>query len=685
MKCVRILVCVLAAGSSGLAGEVLFTGGPHEHEGVKYYWLAEWKIEVTLGDDIAAGDRLEVLFGSKGPGKRTIHYTFDGQSGSLSDVRKKPFEWIALRLDKLAGGKKVVLYGKGSGQVGFVAGVRVTGKSTARLKVKPIRVATISPAAARRTGGWAEMPGFEMNDRTRSLWNPSPQKCDWKRAERSSQYAGIALGKVQRWLHQRVMPIRDAKSGLFRSTARAWNYRDTAADCYPFYVWAAFYTDKKLLDTVMVDTLKAEQKLCNHLDRLPVRYDMNRGRKVAGSFDAMIFGACEYAKDGLVAIVEITGKDSPWSDRMRGIVDDIFKHAPYDSPYGKIPSRNIEVNGELLQILPRLYCMTGDRKYLDWAHRLGDYYLLGGKFVPSRLSDHGCEIIGGLGLLFAIDAKANPKKCKQYKPHMEYMFDEILRRGTNSDGVIIGSVQKTPGPHDRAKIGDGWGYDFVGFLDYDLALDGKRYYDAIRRPLKNLLKPRYKNFNWDHNSRDNVADSVEGGLYLLRRFPTPEGFVWADREIATLLVDHTDSGRLWDTHKLEANTVRTVLIHTMLHTRNTIARPWRQGLQLGAAPVDDGICVYMRSDKAYEGRLQFDIPRHRIYMGFEQDWPRMNSVPEWFTVEPDAAHKYTVRDVDAGSTRAVTGKALSEGLPVRIKPDKPLRLIVRPQAHGVKP
>ncbi|MDP6543665.1 MAG: hypothetical protein QGH60_06695 [Phycisphaerae bacterium] len=684
MKCVRVLICVLAVGSAASAGEVLFTGGTHEHGGMKYYWLAEWKIEVTLPGDITAGDRLEVLFGSKGTARRTIHYTCDGQSGSLSDVRKKPLEWIALRLGKLTGGKKVVLYGKGSAQVGFLAGVRVIGKSTGPLKVKPIRVAVVAPPRKGRLG-WADLSGFEISDRARSLWNPSPQKCDWKRAERSSKYAGIALGKVQRWLRQRVLPIRDAKTGLFRSTARAWNYRDTAADCYPFYVWAAFYTDKKVLDTVMIDTLKAEQKLCNHFDRLPVRYDLKTGRKVVGSLGATIFGACEYAKDGLVAIVEITGRDSPWFDRMRGIVDDIFKHAPYDSPYGKIPSKNIEVNGELLQILPRLYCMTGDRKYLNWAHRLADYYLLGGKFVPLRLSDHGCEIIGGLGLLLAIDAGADPKKLKQYKPHMEYMFDEILRRGINSDGVIIGSMQKTPGPHDRVKTGDGWGYDFVGFLDYDLAMGSKRYYDAIRRPLKNLLKPRYKNFNWDHNSRDNVADSVEGGLYLLRRFPTPEGFVWADREIATLLVDHTDPKRLWDTHKLEANTVRTVLIHTMLHTRNTIARPWRQGLQLGAAPAGDGICVYMRSDKAYEGKLQFDIPRHRIYMGFKQDWPRMNSVPEWFTVEPDEAHKYTVRDADTGKARVVSGKVLSAGFPVSLETNKPLRLIVRPRPRAVRP
>ncbi|MHC4520850.1 MAG: hypothetical protein ACYTAS_19845, partial [Planctomycetota bacterium] len=368
-----------------------------------------------------------------------------------------------------------------------------------------------------------------------------------------------------------------------------------------------------------------------------------------------------------------------WFSRLRGLVDDIFKHARIETPYGKIPSTNIEVNGELLQILPRLYGMTGERRYLDWAHRLADGYLLPGGFVPSRLSDHGCEIIGGLGLLFAVDSTACPEKLAQYRPHMQYMFDEILRRGTNSDGIIIGSLQKGQGPHDNVTIRDGWGYDYVGFLDYDLAVGVSQYQPAARRAMRSLLKPRYRAFNWDHGSRDNIADSVEGGLYLLHRIPVTEAFVWADREIATVLVDHTDPNRLWGVHKLEANTVRTVLIHTMLHTRNTIARPWRQGLRLGAAPCPGGICIYLASEKPYKGLLQFDIPRHRLYMDFEQDWPRMNAVPEWFTVEPDESHRYRVVDVDAGSAKVLSGKALSEGLPVRIKPGTPLRLTVRHQ------
>ena len=57
----------------------------------------------------------------------------------------------------------------------------------------------------------------------------------------------------------------------------------------------------------------------------------------------------------------------------------------------------------------------------------------------------------------------------------------------------------------------------------------------------------------------------------------------------------------------------------------------------------------------------------------------MNAVPEWFTVEPDEEHEYQVEDVDTGESRLVTGKSLSEGLPVDVAAGKPLRLIIRPR------
>ncbi|HID22196.1 MAG TPA: hypothetical protein EYP14_07320, partial [Planctomycetaceae bacterium] len=293
------------------SAEVLFTDGPQQYQGTPYYWLAEWKLVVTLPGDVATGDRFEVLFGSKGPAKRTLYFQYDGKTGVLADVRCEPFQWIALPVGPLSPGKTVVLSGKGRRQVAFLAGVRIVGRSRETPKVKAVRIA----GPVRSGDGvavWSDLPGFAVNDETRRLWAVSPEKPVWRRAERSARYAGIALSKVQRWLHERVLPVHDQKTGLFRPTGPVWNYRDTAADCYPFYVWAAWFTDRSLLDTVMLRTLMAEQRLGNHVDRLPVPYDMDTGRKQVIPFDRMIFGASEYAKDGLVPIVELTGPASPW-------------------------------------------------------------------------------------------------------------------------------------------------------------------------------------------------------------------------------------------------------------------------------------------------------------------------------------------------------------------------------------
>lgn len=502
----------------------------------------------------------------------------------------------------------------------------------------------------------------------------------FRQAARSAEIAGFSLSKIQRWLHERAVPAIDRQTGLYRSAPQfhEWNYRDSAADCYPFVVWAAFYTDLTVFEGAMRDLLHTEQRLCNHLDRLPVDYDIARQQKMQRSLDEIIFGASEYAKDGLVAIVELVGKGE-WYERMKGITEDVFQHATIETPYGKLPSQNVEVNGDLLQVLPRLYTMSGEGKFLEWAHRVADYYVKPGRFVPGRLSDHGCEIIGGLGLVMAVDATACPEKFAEYVPHVRYMCDEIIRRGTNSDGIIVGDLQPGPGPHDNVIVRDGWGYDYVAFLDYDMATGENRYRKQLEFALSNLLKPRYENFNWDHNSRDNIADSVEGGLYLLNRLPVRQGFQWADREIATVLADNSKplaDTWLWDTHKLETNTVRTVLIHAMMHTRNTIARPWRSDLQLGAAPLEGGIAVVLQAQKAYEGRLQFDIPRHRRYLGFKQDWPRMNTVPEWFTVEPDRT-PYLVHNLATGKAQSVAGRRLHEGLQLKLTAYEPLRLVVQ--------
>jgi len=497
----------------------------------------------------------------------------------------------------------------------------------------------------------------------------------FEHATESAGVAGHSLSKVQRWLREVALPKIDAETGLYKADGK-WNYRDTASDCYPFFIWAAHAVDRDILNGQARDVLHREIELCNTYGQIPVSWDFDHGAPVEDmEWDRVVFEASEYVKDGLIAIVEVTGPDE-WFDRMRVIEDDLWATARVDTPYGKIPSTNIEVNGEQLQALARLYTMTGEEKYLDWSDRLADYYLSDEDFRVTRLRDHGCEIIGGLGLLHAVESVHRPDRANQYEAKLKNVYDTILASGCNEDGMMYNKLGD-PG----SRLSDGWGYNYVGFLCFDMATGKNLYRPHVAATLKNTTKPLYENYAWERESIDGYADSIEGGIYLLNRVPVREGFTWVDRETKNNLVDHPsrlEHGELWGTMKLQSNGVRTVLMHSLMHTQGVIARPWRQGLELGAAPDGDGIVIALRSKDDYKGKLEFDLPRHRVYLGFSKDWPRMNTLPEWFTVEPD--RRYAVR-VDEGPARTYTGQQLHNGLDVQADAGKWVRIEVSPTAR----
>jgi hypothetical protein len=505
-------------------------------------------------------------------------------------------------------------------------------------------------------------------------------------ARESAKIAGYSLSKVQRWLHEVALPKIDPETHLYIShtsgSARyrsLWNYDDAAADTYPFLFWAAFYTDYKQVNGPILDVLLAEQRICNYLDRIPTAVNHRTLEKEIKSRDDLIFAASEYVKDGLIAIVEVAGKDNPWFDRMREIEDDIWKNADIPTAFGKIPTKNLEANGEQIQVLVRLFTATKEAKYLDWAERLADYYLSQENFVPERLRDHGCEIIGGLGLLLAVESEHRPEKAQFYLPRIKRMLDEILERGINEDGLMYNFLGNR-----ESGLSDGWGYNYVTYLCYDMVVAKPHYRAHLEKTLGNLLKPIYMNYPWEtgatgaiNQSIDGYADALEGAIYLLNRLPIPEGIEWVNREMARNVTQtgaHLGTTNLWGTYKLESNGVRTVLIHALMHTRGIIARPWKAGLELGAHETDDGLLVFLKSESDWSGSLVFDKPRHRIEMGFKFDWPRMNTMPEWFTAEP--GKNYTVSNVTRETEETYSGKQLSEGLDLELKAAEEIKFII---------
>ena len=130
---------------------------------------------------------------------------------------------------------------------------------------------------------------------------------------------------------------------------------NSGADNYPYLVATAWFTDRPLFDGRLREMLRNEIRYTNALDGIPADLDLETGKLGPPS----LFGAAEYAKDGLLAITELLGR-TPWFYRMADMTADLMKHAPVASDFGPLPDAGAELNGDVLQTLVRLATMTGD-------------------------------------------------------------------------------------------------------------------------------------------------------------------------------------------------------------------------------------------------------------------------------------------------------------------------------------
>src|SRR6266508_932005 len=203
---------------------------------------------------------------------------------------------------------------------------------------------------------------------------------------------------------------------------------NSGADNYPYLVATAFFTDRVLYEGRLREMLRNEIRFTNVLDGIPGDLEL-KAEKLG---PASIFGAAEYAKDGLLAITELLGR-TPWFYRMVDMTAALMEHAPVESAFGKLPDTGAELNGDVLQTLVRLAPMTGDRRFLEWAEHIGDAYVR--EVMPRnhglpgytwdfkehrgadrlRLRDHGNEIVVGLVLLYAIEDYHHTERAARYR------------------------------------------------------------------------------------------------------------------------------------------------------------------------------------------------------------------------------------------------------------------------------
>jgi len=455
-----------------------------------------------------------------------------------------------------------------------------------------------------------------------------------------------------------------------------WNAQDSAADNYPFMVLTASITDRALFEGRMREMLETERRLTSRIGRMPDTYSFDRDGFADDEPDIgrIIFGTSEYIKDGLLPLTEWLG-ESPWSERMIGMLDDMWAHAPVKTEFGDIVSTSQEVNGEMLQTLSRVFFMTGDRKYLEWAVRLGDYYLLGNHHPTRdeqrlRLRDHGCEIVSGLCELYAALHYSGDGRKLMYREPVHDMLDRILEVGRNEHGLFYNAINPQTGEIVREGVADTWGYTLNGFYTVWLVDRTEAYRTAVLAALESI-DAHYRNFDWEHGSADGYADAIESAINLYNRERIDSAAAWIDSEIGVMWDMQRGDGIVEGWHG-DGNFARTTVMYCLWKTRGLTLRPWRGDVSVGAVGTGDALDIVISAVKEWEGTLVFDTPRHSTNMNLPADWPRINQFPEWFTVRPDRT--YEMRNVADGSIETRSGAELAEGVPVRLSPGEELHL-----------
>lgn len=478
-----------------------------------------------------------------------------------------------------------------------------------------------------------------------------------------------SLSCVKAWMN-----IRDSASGLIPTNLTGkkdlWEPFNSAADNYAFMVLTAYLLDQDLYNGAMLDMLHSEKKLTSRIKSLPDVYRFSTRTFDTEKADTtwIIFGTSEYIKDGLIPLTEYIGP-SPWTNRMMEMLDDlsgyytVFRNLNQMGTYRAVSE---EVNGSMLQALSRIYWMTGNEKYLDWAIKIGDYYLVDERDLSKveylRLRDHGCEIIGGLSELYVTLNYKRPEKKKQYQERYYKVLDRVLEVGRNDDGLFYNAVNALTGEPVDSSVVDNWGYIFDAYYSVYMIDNKEEYRRAFLNGIKSLNE-KYRNFAWEGTSHDGYADALESGINLYNREPLPELKNWIDSEMKVMWGMQKENGIIGGAHP-DGNFERTAIMYALWKTQGVNCSPWREDVKIGSDLKDGKLYISISTEKAWQGKLIFDYNRHQEILHLPIDYPRINQFPEWFTVT--SLKKYELIDYNKKIKSQITGIELRAGIEMNI-------------------
>jgi len=473
--------------------------------------------------------------------------------------------------------------------------------------------------------------------------------------------------------------VRDSETGFVPREITGkprWKADDNAADLYPYLLLASHYLDQKN-EEMWIDIIKRERDVCG---KMPCSFHFKPIKIKEKNLATRIFGAAEYAKDGLLAITDRLGR-GPWFERMEEIMDVLIDSAYVETKSGKISATDAEVNGDNLQVLTRLYWATRKSKYLEMAERIGDAYFFEvfprNDYLPThdwdfnkeaptdkffKIRDHGNEIVPGLVELYFLEKTLGRViKVEQYREPLKKFLDTLLRIGRNDQGIWICKIDTATKTQVNKKYTDNWGYISNAYVTFDLAEGSQQYNLEMQRTMKAVAQ--IKSYDWEEKRQDGYADTIESMLYLLPWFDIRECHNWVDEEIGILFGKQQESGFVESIY-LDGNFIRTALLYGKYKTLGVLPSPWREDLVLGSAFDSEKrwLYLFLNCERDWNGLLKFDSPRHRLIWSLPFQYPRLNSSPEWFVVEPEK--KYVIENIDSGKREVRSGQSLIDGYAV---------------------
>lgn len=431
---------------------------------------------------------------------------------------------------------------------------------------------------------------------------------------------------------------------------------------------------------------------------LPTAVDLNSHRQKQEDHEDRVYGAVEYAKDGLLPLLERLGQGGPWLGRMKELMRAVDDRAAVVTRYGLIASEESEVNGQTLQVVSRLYWATGDDGYRTIGQRLARAYLdlalPDTKWMPARtwdfrrerantdraqIRDHGNEVIAGLVEFHLIETMRGAQETAEHRAQIRTMLDALLLRGRTSEGLWKSAIDVDTGESLKDTLSDNWGYLYAAYLTQAMIEESwsggdleraRRYRAEAEGGLR--AASRLDLYPWQGSEQDGYADTLESALYLLSRIPSAEAAAWLDREAGTLFGAQDSSGRVEDRY-LDGNFVRTALLYAEWQARGIRLIPWEPGVMLGAAPNGDCLALAISSSRDWQGRLTVDEPRHRLNVGLPINYPRLNEWPEWFAASPEQ-HFSLDRVATGGDAVIHDGASLAAGVNLSLTAGQEQRL-----------